>query len=79
MELISAIMDDTQVEKILRHVGLWRGDGSDDCDVMAIRGPPGDALFPADELADAHLDCVDEPPVDDDWQPAEDIDLDWAA
>jgi hypothetical protein len=78
-KLISAIMDDTQVEKILRHVGLWRDDGSDDCDVVEIRGPPGGELYPAEDELAPQFDCVDEPPLDEDWQPADDIDLDWAA
>lgn len=78
-KLISAIMDDTQVEKILRHVGLWRDDGSGDCDVVEIRGPPGAELYPADDEPAPQFDCVDAPSVDDDCQPGEANDLAWAS
>ena len=53
-------MDAQQVERILRHVGLW----PDSEDIEAIRGPPED-LWPLDPAESADFDAVDElPPLD---------------
>jgi hypothetical protein len=52
------------------------GNGVDDSDIVAIRGPPGEELYPADEDPGPGLDAIDEPPVDAVDEPGE---LDWAA
>jgi len=75
-KLLAVVQSPGEVERFLRHVHLWN-DGKPDAEILAIRGPPGEALYPAEEARGPEFDCVDEPPVDDDWQPADD--LDWAA
>ena len=67
-QVIAAILQASEVEKILRHVKLWReGGDKDDSDITEIRGPPGD-LVPAEDQPDDDWDGWDEPPP-----------LDWAA
>ena len=67
-QVISVILEASEVEKILRHVKLWReGGDKDDSDITEIRGPPGD-LVPAEDQPDDDWDGWDEPPP-----------LDWAA
>jgi len=62
------ILQASEVEKILRHVKLWRDHGDeDDSEIIAIRGPPGE-LEPAEDPPDHDWDGWDEPPP-----------LDWAA
>ena len=70
-QVIAVILQASEVEKILRHVKLWRESGdkddSDDSEIIAIRGPPGD-LVPVEDQPDDDWDGWDEPPP-----------LDWAA
>ena len=67
-QVIAVILKASEVEKILRHVKLWRESGDqDDNDITEIRGPPGD-LVPAEDQPDDDWDGWDEPPP-----------LDWAA
>lgn len=61
-QLLAAVQSSVQIEKILRHVGLWQQQH----DVIAIRGPPGEDLYPADELPGPEFDAVDEMPADED-------------
>ena len=66
--MIAVILQASEVEKILRHVKLWRENGDrDDSDIVAICGPPGD-LVPAEDEPSDDGDGWDEPPP-----------LDWAA
>jgi hypothetical protein len=74
--VLAAVTDPVAVEKILGHVGLWHRNGVDDSDIVAIRGPPGEQLYPADEDPGLGLGAIDEPPVDAVDEPGE---LDWAA
>ena len=70
-QVIAVILEASEVEKILRHVKLWRENGdkddSDDSEIIAIRGPPG-GVVPAEDKPDDDWDGWDEPPP-----------LDWAA
>lgn len=67
-QVIAVILQASEVERILRHVKLWRESGDqDECDITEIRGPPGD-LAPAEDQPDDDWDGWDEPPP-----------LDWAA
>ena len=70
-QVIAVILQASEVEKILRHVKLWRENGdkddSDDSEIIAIRGPPG-GLVPAEDQPDDDWDGWEEPPP-----------LDWAA
>ena len=60
--VIAVILQASEVEKILRHVKLWRDSGDkDDSDITEIRGPPGD-LAPAEDQPDDDWDGWDEPP-----------------
>jgi len=59
------ILQASEVEKILRHVKLWRDRGDeDDSEIIAIRGPPGE-LVPAEDQPDDDWDGWDEPPPHD--------------
>jgi hypothetical protein len=73
---LAAVTNPVAIERILRHIGQWHGNGVDDSDIVAIRGPPGEELYPADEDPGPGLDAIDEPPVDAVDEPGE---LDWAA
>jgi hypothetical protein len=56
----AAVMDAQQVERILRHVGLW----PDSEDIESIRGPPED-VWGLDPAESADFDALDElPPLD---------------
>ena len=67
-QVIAVILQASEVEKILRHVKLWRESGDqDDSEIIAIRGPPG-GLVPAEDQPGDDWDGWDEPPP-----------LDWAA
>ncbi len=58
--VLAAVMDAQQVERILRHVGLW----PDSEDIEAIRGPPED-LWGLDPAESDDFDALDElPPLD---------------
>ena len=60
-QVIAAIRQPAAVEKILKHVKLWREDSDkDDSEIIAIRGPP-EALMPQDEPPDDRWDGWDEP------------------
>ena len=55
-EIIAAVQDKAQVERFLRHLGLWP-----DCDdIVAIRGPPDEFDGPDDEPG-APWDGIDDP------------------
>ena len=61
-QVIAVILQASEVEKILRHVKLWREPGDqDDSDITEIRGPPG-GLVPAEDQPDDDWDVWDEPP-----------------
>ena len=67
-QVIAVILQASEVEKILRHVKLWRESGDDDdSDITEIRGPPGD-LLPAEDQPDDDWAGWDAPPP-----------LDWTA
>jgi hypothetical protein len=74
--VLAAVTDPVAVEKILRHVGLWHPGGADDAEIVAIRGPPGEQLYPAEEDPGPGLDAIDAPPLDAVDDPGG---LDWAA
>ncbi|MSQ84461.1 MAG: hypothetical protein EXR77_16535 [Myxococcales bacterium] len=60
-QVIAAIRQPAEVEKILKHVKLWPDDGAkDDSEIIAIRGPPAD-LMAQDEAPDGRWDGWDEP------------------
>ena len=58
--VLAAVKDAVQLERILRHVGLWPEQG----DVEAIRGPPEELW--AEDLPSADFDALDELPAVDD-------------
>ena len=67
-EFAHTLLQAYEVEKILRHVKLWRESGDDDdSDITEIRGPPGD-LLPAEDQPDDDWAGWDAPPP-----------LDWTA
>ena len=53
--VLAAVQDKSSLERILRHIELWR----DPEDIVAIRGPPED-LWPADLDFYDGFDAVDE-------------------
>ena len=55
-ELIAAVQEKAQVERLLRHLGLW----PDADDIVAIRGPPDDLDYPDDDPG-AECDGTDDP------------------
>ena len=55
-ELIAAVQEKAQVERFLRHLGLW----PDAEDIVAIRGPPDDMDYPDDDPS-AGCDGTDDP------------------
>lgn len=65
-KVLAAVTDGAQVERILRHVGLWRDGGDVDAEIVAIRGPPDIDLWPVDEAPSAAFDGWDEPGALDD-------------
>ena len=54
-EVIAAVQDKAQIERFLRHLGLWQ-EGND---IVSIRGPPEDLDFPDDEPR-AESDAIDD-------------------
>lgn len=61
-EVLAAIVDRVQIERILRHVGLWQPAA----DILSIRGPPED-LWPPEEQPAESWDAPQDDPAMVDW------------
>jgi hypothetical protein len=59
-KLIAVIMQAGQVERILRHIGLWQATAAASDDIVAIRGPPQSFDDAVDDAPGEQFDGVDD-------------------